>query len=172
VFVAMLALTKLFAVGLDRIGAPSLVLLLVLQCLFLLITVAMCVAVGLRADPDEPVMVVASMLAVCSMAVQHALVRVSLKDSPSTAVMTTNVSVFTVDIVEICFGKTETGRANARARARHTWPAIAEFIIGCAFGALFESMFGRAALALPALLSLGAIGFGLTRRDRSPAALK
>jgi uncharacterized membrane protein YoaK (UPF0700 family) len=163
-FVAMLALTKLLVVGLDRIGVPSLVPLLVLQSLFLLITVAICLAVGLQADPNDPEMVMAGMLAVCGMAVQNALVRVSLTNSPSTAVMTTNVSVFTMDLGEICFGGSESGRVNARARARRTWPAIAGFIIGCGFGALCESMFGRAALALPTLLSLGAIGFGLTRR--------
>jgi uncharacterized membrane protein YoaK (UPF0700 family) len=95
------------------------------------------------------------------MAVQNALVRVSLTGAPSTAVMTTNVSVFTMDIGEILFGQSESGSARARVRARRTWPAIAGFLLGCGLGALCEPAFGRAALVVPTLLSLGAIGFAL-----------
>jgi hypothetical protein len=77
------------------------------------------------------------MLAVSGMAVQNALVRVSLTGAPSTAVMTTNVSVFTMDIGEILFGQSESGRARARVRAQRTWPAIVGFLLGCVLG-LFD----------------------------------
>jgi uncharacterized membrane protein YoaK (UPF0700 family) len=43
----------------------------------------------------------AGMLGVAAMAVQNALVRISLSGAPSTAVMTTNVTVFTMDLREI-----------------------------------------------------------------------
>jgi uncharacterized membrane protein YoaK (UPF0700 family) len=122
VFIVILVLTRLFVAGLDRIAVPSLLPLLVLQFLFLLMGLTICIAAGLRADPYGPEMTLAGMLAVSGMAVQNALVRVSLA-GPSTAVMTTNVSVFTMDLGEILFGRSQSGRAKARVRARRTWPS-------------------------------------------------
>ena len=166
VFMVILVLTRLFVAGLDRVAVPSLLPLLFLQFLFLLMTLGICLAAGPRADPHGLELTLAGMLAVSGMAVQNALVRVSLTGAPSTAVMTTNVSVFTMDVGEIWFGRSQSGRAKARARARRTWPAIAGFVFGCALGAVCEPAFGLIALTVPTLLSLTAIGFGLTRRDQ------
>jgi uncharacterized membrane protein YoaK (UPF0700 family) len=171
VFVAMLALTRLFVAGLDRFSVASLLPLLTLQFLLLLMTLGICIAAGPRADPHGQALILAGMLAVSGMAVQNALVRVSLTGAPSTAVMTTNVSVFTMDIGEILFGQSASGRARARVRAQRTWPAIAGFLVGCALGALCEPAFGRAAFVVPTLLSLGAIGFalaGFPEKDHAP----
>jgi uncharacterized membrane protein YoaK (UPF0700 family) len=162
VFIVVLVLTRLFVAGLDRLAIPSLLPLLVLQFLFLLMALSICLAAGVGADPRTPEMILAGMLAVSGMAVQNALVRVSLTGSPSTAVMTTNISVFTMDVGEIWFGRSQSGRAKARVRARHTWPAIAGFLLGCALGAVCEPVFGLWALVIPTALSLSAIGFGLT----------
>ena len=164
VFMAMLVLTRLLVAGLDRIAVPSLVPLLILQFLFLLMTLGICLAAGQRADPHMPELTLAGMLAVSGMAVQNALVRVSLAGAPSTAVMTTNVSVFTMDVGEIWFGRNLAGRAKARVRARRTWPAIAGFLLGSAIGAMCEPTFGLMALVIPTVLSLGAIGVALTGR--------
>jgi uncharacterized membrane protein YoaK (UPF0700 family) len=166
VFMVILMLTRLFVAGLDRIAVPSLLPLLVLQFLFLLMALSICFGAGHRLDPQGLEMTLAGMLAVSGMAVQNALVRVSLADAPSTAVMTTNISVFTMDVGEILFGRSQSGRAKAWVRARRTWPAIAGFLLGCALGAACEPAFGLAALALPTLLSLCAIGFGLAGRGR------
>ena len=114
-------------------------------------------------------MTLAGMLAVSGMAVQNALVRVSLAGAPSTAVMTTNVSVFTMDVGEIWFGRSEAGRARARDRARRTWPAIAGFVLGCGIGAVCEPVFGLLALIIPTLLSLLAIGFGMRGSTNIPS---
>ena len=165
VFMAVLMLTRLFVAGLDRITVPSLLPLLTLQFLFLATSLGSCIAAGLRADPNGPEITLAGMFAVSGMAVQNALVRVSLANAPSTAVMTTNVTLFAMDLGEICFGGRPSDDAKARIRARRTWPAIAGFLIGCALGAVCEPAFGLMALAVPTLLSLGAIGFGLAGRD-------
>jgi uncharacterized membrane protein YoaK (UPF0700 family) len=112
------------------------------------------------------------MFAVSAMAVQNALVRVSVADAPSTAVMTTNVTVFAMDIGEICFGGHRSEQAKVRMRARRTWPAIAGFLIGCALGAVCEPAFGLKALAVPTLLALAAIGVGLSGRMRGASERK
>src|ERR1700759_2486967 len=48
----------------------------------------------------------AKMLGVAAMAIQNALVRISLTGAPSTAVMTTKVTVFAMDIGEILLART------------------------------------------------------------------
>jgi uncharacterized membrane protein YoaK (UPF0700 family) len=162
VFIMILMLTRLFVAGLERIAVPALLPLLVLQFLFQLVALSVSLATGRHADPYGPELTLVGMLAVSSMAVQNALVRVALAGAPSTAVMTTNVSILTIDVGEIWFGRSQAGRAKARIRARRTWPAIAGFILGCIFGAVCERAFGLVALAVPTLISLSALGFGLS----------
>ena len=54
------------------------------------------------------------MLGVSAMAVQNALVHVSLKGTPTTAVMTTNVTRFAIDVGEMLFGGDPADVAKAR----------------------------------------------------------
>jgi uncharacterized membrane protein YoaK (UPF0700 family) len=169
VFVVTLVLTRVFVAGLDRIAIPSLLPLLILQFLFLLSALGVCLAAGARPDPYGPEATLGGMLAVSGMAVQNALVRISLAGVPSTAVMTTNISVFTMDLGEIWFGRNQSSRTESRVRIQRTWPAIAGFLVGCILGALCEPAFGLASFAVPTLLSLAAIGFGLTWRDPQSA---
>jgi uncharacterized membrane protein YoaK (UPF0700 family) len=160
VFVVALALTKLLATGLQRIRISSLFALLFLQFLLLSAFFAVCVLAGPGVDPAAAIMIFAGMLGVSAMAVQNALVRISLKGAPSTAVMTTNVTLFTMDIVEIFLQRDASGAAAARNRARHTWPAIAGFLLGCALGAGCESAWGLWSLGLPVGLALLALALG------------
>src|SRR5215510_5911369 len=88
------------------------------------------------------------------------LVRISLKGAPSTAVMTTNVTLFALAVVEILLRRNTSGGARARSHAEHTWPAIAGFLLGCALGAACESAFGLRSLVLPAGLALFALTLG------------
>jgi uncharacterized membrane protein YoaK (UPF0700 family) len=160
VFMVMLALTRLIAAGLERIRIASLLPLLLLQCLLIFASFALCLAAGPRIDPSTGNMIVAGMLCVAAMAVQNALVHVALTGAPSTAVMTTNITVFTMDVGEVLLGRNLNGVAKARNRARLTWPAIAGFALGCALGASSESALGLLSLALPATLALVALALG------------
>jgi uncharacterized membrane protein YoaK (UPF0700 family) len=97
------------------------------------------------------------MLAVSAMAVQNALVQVSLHGVPATAVITTNIARFTTDVGTILLGARRDEVVAARERANRLWPSIAGFIIGCCVGAVCEARFGLRALALPAGLALLAL---------------
>jgi uncharacterized membrane protein YoaK (UPF0700 family) len=99
------------------------------------------------------------MLGVSAMAVQNALVQISLKGVPSTAVMTTNITRFMMDIGEVTFGSKPSDVAKARDRAMLTWPAIVGFAIGCALGATCEM--GLMSLALPVGLAGLAVVIGM-----------
>src|SRR5262245_38319727 len=102
------------------------------------------------------------MLGVSRMAVQNALVQVSLKGAPSTAVMTTNITRFTMDVGEMLLGQEV---AKSCRRAKNTWPAIVGFAIGCGVGAACEGMIGLWSLALPTGLSLVAVAMGFGRGE-------
>jgi uncharacterized membrane protein YoaK (UPF0700 family) len=162
VFVSALALTRLLVARLERVRIGSLVPLLLLQFLLLSAFFNVCVGAGPGIDPNGARMIFAGMLGVCAMAVQNALVRVSLKGAPSTAVMTTNITLFTMDVVKILLRGDATDVAAARDRAGNTWPAIAGFLLGCTLGAACEAAFGLRSLVLPATLALYAIALGVS----------
>src|SRR5215471_3039288 len=165
VFVAVLALTRLLVAGLAGARIPTLSPLLLLQFLLLAAFWAVGVAAGPRVDPSTAGMIFAGTLGVSAMAVQNALVRISLVGAPSTAVMTTNITVFTLDLVTILLRRNKSGVATARDHARHTWPAITGFLFGCGLGAGCESAFGLRSLVLPAGLALLALALGTSDKS-------
>jgi len=167
IFVAALALTTFLAAALERIGIASLTPLLVLQFILLLAFLALCLAAGPGVDRNAAIMTLAGMLGVSAMAVQNALVRLSLREAPATAVMTTNITLFIIDAAEIFLGRNASSVASARARAKHTWPAILGFLIGCALGGACEAALGLKSVALPTSFALLAVGLGLARHPAS-----
>lgn len=176
VFIVALGLTRVLADRLDRIRIPSLWPLLLLQFLLLAGFLVVGATGGPRPDPSAPLMIFAGMLGVMAMAAQNALVRVSLTGAPSTAVMTTNVTVFTTDVAELLLARNAVAVAKARSRARHTWPAIAGFLLGCGLGAPCEAVFGLRSLVLPVSLALVAVVLGVVANlhaaERSPSTPK
>jgi uncharacterized membrane protein YoaK (UPF0700 family) len=162
VFVAALGLARLLAGALERIGFASLRPLLLLQLLLLAGFFVLCASAGPRIDPDATAAILAGMLGVSAMAVQNALVQISLKGAPSTAVMTTNITRFMMDVGDVMLGRKPADVAKARDRAMRTWPAIVGFGIGCGLGAICEAAIGLRSLALPAGLALLAVAMGMT----------
>jgi len=162
VFMAVLGLTRLLAAGLEAIGLASLRPLLLLQFLLLGGLLGLGVAAGPRIDPDAPTAILAGMLGVSAMAVQNALLQISLTGVPSTAVMTTNVARFMMDAGDVLLGRDSDAVAKARRRAKHTWPPIVGFTVGCGLGAVGEAAIGLWSLALPAGLALLAFAMGFS----------
>jgi uncharacterized membrane protein YoaK (UPF0700 family) len=163
-FIIMLAATRVLAAGLERGGIPSLGVLLFVQFALLCGFLAVCFAAGPGASASAPNMILAGMLGVSAMAVQNALVRISLIGAPSTAVLTTNITLLTTDIGEIILGQDPGLIGKARQRARRTWPAVAGFLFGCALGAWCEAAIGLRALVLPASFALVALALGTTSK--------
>jgi uncharacterized membrane protein YoaK (UPF0700 family) len=139
---------------LERIGAATLQPFLLIQFLLLAGFLFARIAGGPVLDPNAALAIFAGMLGVAAMAVQNTLVQISLKGAPSTAVMTTNITRFMMDIGEVLLGRDAEGAAKARRRARHTWPAIVGFAAGCALGAACEASLGLWSLTLPTGLAL------------------
>jgi uncharacterized membrane protein YoaK (UPF0700 family) len=156
VFIVALVAARLLAARLDRSGIATLRPLLLLQFLLLSGLLAICGEVGSPADPNAAIMIVAAMFGVSAMAVQNALVQLSLKDAPSTAVMTTNLTRFVLDLGEVWLGTNPDGRAKATARARRTGVAIAGFVAGSGLGAWCQAHVGLWSLVMPTGLALAA----------------
>lgn len=161
VFIAALAVTRLLAAGLERINVGSLRPLLLLQFLLLAGFLGLCVGGGSQLDLNAPKATIAGMLGVAAMAVQHALVQISLKGVPSTAVMTTNITRFVMELGEALFASNSNDRAKACERARRTGLAIVGFIVGCGLGAGCQAVVGLWSLMLPTYLSLMALAIAL-----------
>jgi uncharacterized membrane protein YoaK (UPF0700 family) len=141
--------------------------LLLLQLLFLVGFLSVCIAAGPWRDADALLAVTAGMFGVAAMAVQNALVQISLTNTPSTAVMTTNVTHFMLDLGEVLVGRDPAKVARARTRAMHTFPVILGFSIGCVLGAAVEAAAGLWSLALPTGLALLAFAMGFADRGRA-----
>jgi uncharacterized membrane protein YoaK (UPF0700 family) len=161
VFIGALCLTRVLAAGLESLRVPTLRPLLMLQLALLAAAFVLCATAGSPLDIDSPAAVFASMLAVSAMAVQNALVQVSLEGAPATAVMTTNITRFVADIGTIMLAPESPEIAGARNRATHSWQAILGFAAGCALGAACEARFGIWSLLLPTGIALLAVALGL-----------
>ena len=164
VFMLVLLLTRVLASGLERSGLSTLQPLLLLQLVFLAAFFGLGVTAGPWRNTDALLAIVAGMFGVAAMAVQNALVQIALKNSPTTAVMTTNVTHFMLDLGEVLAGDDATKVATARHRAMHTLPVIVGFTTGCGLGALYEVVAGLSSLALPTCLALLAFAMCLMRR--------
>lgn len=165
VFIAALGLTRLTTGILDAAGRRTLHPLLLLQFVLLAGFLAVGAIAGPQTNPNAPVAIIAGMLGVCAMAVQNALVQISLKGSPSTAAMTSNVTRLAMDIAALLLGGDKTGMAQARASVAHTLPVILGFTAGCGLGAVAEATLGLRGLILPVGLALFAFAASFWLRE-------
>jgi uncharacterized membrane protein YoaK (UPF0700 family) len=167
VFVLTLFLTRLLAGAVERAGGSTLRPLLLVETVLLVAFLVVCVVFGPWHDPNAITATVAGLLGVAAMAVQNALVQISLTNTPATSVMTTNVTRFMMDLGEVLVG---VDHAKARARAMQTLPVILSFATGCVLGAAFQAAAGFWSLALPTGLAL--VAFAITSADRRSALSK
>jgi uncharacterized membrane protein YoaK (UPF0700 family) len=164
VFIAALCLTRLFAAGLEGLRVASLLPLLMLQFLLLAGFLILCVVDEPRLDTDAAQAVVAGMIGVAAMAVQNALVQLSLRGAPATAVMTSNITRFVTDAGTILLGHDPREIARARDRVRYSWQAIVGFAGGCALGAACHVVLRMWSLILPTGIALFAVALGFAAR--------
>jgi len=154
IFVLVLGLTRLLVAGLESRRINPLRPLLVLQFLMLGSALVVWIASGCPSAPGVRGIIIAGQLSVAAMAVQNGLANLSLHDSPTTAVMTTNLTRLVMDSVEVIVGRNPQEVAAARHRARQTWPVVVGFIIGASLGAACFGAAGLHSLGLPAGLAL------------------
>jgi uncharacterized membrane protein YoaK (UPF0700 family) len=156
VFIVALALTRYLVGALERLGVPSLRPLLLLQFLLLAGFMVLCTAAS-PIDPNAGTALYGGMLGVSAMAVQNAIVQVSITGAPSTAVMTTNTTRFAMDVGEVLMPTDRAQASKAATRARRILPSIIAFVVGCGLGAGCEVVTGLWSLVLPTALAFVAL---------------
>jgi len=159
VFIVVLGIvTELF---LEKKTRAALRALLILHAVLLTGFLALGVGLGPFTNFERGVPAFVGMLGVAAMATQSAMVKLDLPGFPSTAVLTTNTVQLTIDLATLIRGD---GRpeelAQARRRARVTFPAFAGFVAGCAAGAFLELHFGLWALTFPVISAAIAVLVG------------
>ncbi len=142
----------------DKPKQPTLRALLILQAALLTGFLALSVALGPFSNPGSAVAASVGMLGVAAMATQNALVKLDLPGFPTTAVLTTDTVLLTIDLVILARGNVSPEEtAQARRRIRMTVPAIAGFVAGCAGGGLLEIHFRLWALVFPVVMAVIAV---------------
>ncbi len=152
--------------------------LLILQAALLAACLGLGVAFGPFPEADRPIAVLVGMLAVAAMATQNAVVQLTLKDPPSTTIMTTNITQLAIDLTTLAMGRGDLDvLTRARCRASMSFPCVVGFVGSCAVGAVLEVYFGLWALALPVVLAALAVplaelssdgGAGLESKNGEP----
>jgi len=162
-FLAGAGITRLVAAGLEHGHHAALRPLLLLQLVLLAAMLLLGIAASPGLDPDAPIGILIGMLGVSAMAVQNATVQVALPGTPSTAVMTTNVTRFAIDVVEVLRGHD----GGAFARAVRTGMIILGFVVGVGLGAMAYAAAALWALTLPVGLAAIALVLGIRLMPRA-----
>lgn len=130
-------------------GAPT---LLSGQTLLLAATTLISIIGGTRGGQDGPVAIAVALTATAAMAVQNVYLHTVRHPSPSTAVMTGNLTNFAMAVADVL-----TGNPSGRAAVRRAWPLLAGFIVGCVVGALAATALTVWAWCLPLVASVGVV---------------
>ncbi|WP_328321509.1 DUF1275 domain-containing protein [Kribbella sp. NBC_00382] len=129
---------------------------------FLWLQFALLVAAALLAGPGVETAV--ALLAVAAMACQNALLHLTFRRAPSTAVMTGNIVASTVALVGLATGRSRTPATRAADRVAWTTlrPLLFGFVAGCVLGAAASEVVDRLAWLVPAVTS-GLLAAGVTK---------
>jgi uncharacterized membrane protein YoaK (UPF0700 family) len=126
--------------------------------------------------PDQPAALVAGLFGLSAMGVQSAFVRLLMRGTPSTNVMTTNTTQVAIDATEVVLARLWTGRSagfptradigHARKRLAETVPVVLAFLAGTVAGAAACHRVGFICMALPVAMLAG---LTLLASRRAPA---
>ena len=154
-FIVAVAAVWLIAKASGRRGPALARPLLVIQFLLLSCVLIFSVLYDPAANPHGMSAVVTALLAVSAMACQFALLRLAVPGTPSTAVMTGNLTNAVLSLMDSLSRNPLTG--GAEERLHKTVKLLVGFFAGCVAGAVAVSLLKGWAWALPVVLAAAAV---------------
>jgi uncharacterized membrane protein YoaK (UPF0700 family) len=157
VFVLAVASTVYLARWLRRNGRGRLVPMLCIESALLFCTVGVAAMFSSGEHADDPLPVLAGLIAAAAMGLQNAMMRIELASLPATTVMTVNVTQVVIDAV-ILLARRDDATFDARERDesarrfRRMWPPVTTFFVGAACGAAGYAWLRMWSLIVPAIL--------------------
>jgi uncharacterized membrane protein YoaK (UPF0700 family) len=164
VFILAVMATRLLVLSWQAGGKPALRNAMLVQLVLLLGCMALGVAAGARTTFDSPVIVVAGMLGAAAMAVQNAYGKLLQGKEDATTVMTGNVTMMSIALVDAMRGDGE-----AQGRARRLAGPICGFGVGALSGAGAWHFLGFLGL-LPVAVLLAALACWAGQETAAAAA--
>ena len=159
VFMFGVAATWLIARASGSRGIGLMRLLLLVQFLLLFGLLIFSVVTKPSADPRGLMGAIAAMIAVTAMGVQFALLRLTLPVSPSTAVMTGNLTNAVLALVD-SGSRTQPLMESDSRRLRGALRLLTGFFVGCVVAAVGVMYLGDWAWSLPSALAAAAVALG------------
>ena len=148
VFILAVGGVWLIAKHLNKRGPALVRPLLLVQFLLLACVLMVAVVYHPAANPHGLIAVIAAMIAVSAMACQFTLLRLTLPTSPSTAVMTGNLTNTVLSVLDaVSSPQPEAQRASQHLTS--SLRALIGFLVGCVLGALGVSFLHDWAWVLP-----------------------
>jgi len=151
VFVLAVAATGLITRTTGWHGRGLMRLLLLIQFLLIACVFIFSVITKPSADPNGSMATIAAMIAVMSMACQFALLRLTMRVAPSTAVMTGNLTNTVLALID------STSRKSDSQQLKSASHLLIGFFFGCVAAAAAEAYLGDWAWSLPAALAAVAV---------------
>ena len=152
VFVIAVAAVWRIAKALKRRGPALARPLLLIQFLLLTCVLIFSVIYSPAVNPHGWMSVVIAMIAVSAMASQFALLRLSVHDAPSTAVMTGNLTNAALSLLDT-LSRGQPLTEDAHERLKKTLKLVVGFFAGCVAGAAAVYLLGDWAWSLPVVLA-------------------
>jgi uncharacterized membrane protein YoaK (UPF0700 family) len=132
VFILITALATSLRLKSTKSATPAVAVFLIAQLILLVAAGIVAVTSAASTHPHGPAGIATGLLAVSAMAVQNALLHLTVSRAPSTAVMTGNIVVATIAATTLLLRRHDT---TAKETWRTHWPLVVGFFIGCALAA-------------------------------------
>jgi uncharacterized membrane protein YoaK (UPF0700 family) len=142
VFCAVVILTRVVSHGFPARNWAVLPTMLTVQVLLLVIGAVLAVNFGPFKNGDSGSAMVTGLILVAAMAIQNAVHRIHLGNTPPSTLMTGTTTQFMIDVADVIIGVPPDKREATRQRMRAMGAAMASFAMGAALAALLFHQVG------------------------------
>jgi uncharacterized membrane protein YoaK (UPF0700 family) len=149
--------TRLLSIVLGATKLPVLRTVLALNVALLVAGAALALVFGPFRDGDGLSALITGMTLVSAMAIQNAIHRIHMSNSPPSTIMTGSTTQIMIDVADLLRGVPADARAAIRARLARLGSSVASFGIGCAGAALIYAFQGIWCFLVPPLIGVCAM---------------